>query len=220
MTDRTTYRAVLFDLDGTLLDTIEDLTDSMNAALAAMAFPGHGVDACKRFVGDGVRNFALRALPESRRDEPTVERCIQLMREEYSRRWNVKTRPYDGIAELLDGLAQRGLAMAVLSNKPDDFTRLMVRAMLGRWRFAAVRGVRQDGVVKPDPAAALAIAEEVGTPPAEFLYVGDTDTDMRTAGAAGMFPVGATWGFRPVQELLEHGAKAIIHHPAELIGLV
>ena len=139
-----TYQAVLFDLDGTLLDTIEDLADSMNAALSELGFARRTVEQCKRFVGDGVVQYALRALPEDARDERTVERCIELMRAAYSQRWHAKTRPYEGIAELLDGLAQRGVAISVLSNKPDDFTRLMVREMLGGWRFEAVRGVRAD----------------------------------------------------------------------------
>jgi phosphoglycolate phosphatase len=214
------YRAVLFDLDGTLLDTIDDLADSMNVVLAAMGFPPRGVAECKYFVGDGARNFALRSLPEDRRDEPTVQRCLQLYREQYARRWDVKTRPYPGIADLLDELARRGVQAAVLSNKPDDMTQLTVRRLLPRWSFAAVKGVGPDGIVKPDPTAAVAIANQLGLAPTEFLYVGDTNTDMRTAVAAGMFPVGALWGFRPAEELLASGAKALIERPGELVELI
>jgi phosphoglycolate phosphatase len=108
----------------------------------------------------------------------------------------------------------------VLSNKPDDFTKLMVARILGKWHFAAVRGVEPGGVTKPDPAGALAMAEQLGLRAAEFLYVGDTNTDMRTAVAAGMFPVGATWGFRPLSELLDSGAAAIIDHPMELLKML
>jgi len=215
-----THQAVLFDLDGTLLDTIEDLADSMNAALGALGFATRTVAQCKRFVGDGIVQYALRALPEGGRDDGTVERCIELMRGEYSQRWRAKTRPYEGIAELLDGLTQRGVAMSVLSNKPDDFTRLMVREMLGDWRFEAVRGVRADGVKKPDPAGAIEIARQLGIEPAAFLYVGDTNTDMKTGIAAGMHAVGCTWGFRDAEELLAHGAQVLIDRPTELLGVL
>ncbi|HUU91966.1 MAG TPA: HAD family hydrolase [Phycisphaerae bacterium] len=215
-----TYRAVLFDLDGTLLDTVEDLTDAMNAALGQLGCPARTLTECKRFVGDGLRMFASRALPDDRRDEATLERCCDVFRDAYAACWNVKTRAYDGISDLLDALTERGLALTVLSNKPDEFTRMMVRAMLADWRFAAVRGVRPDGVRKPDPAGALEIAEGLGIAPAAFLYLGDTDTDMQTARAARMFPVGATWGFRPPSELTAHGAGTLIDHPLDLLDLL
>ena len=215
-----TYKAVLLDLDGTLLDTIEDLTSAMNSALGELGCPKRRLPECRFFVGDGLRTFALRALPEDRRDEQTVQRCCEVFRDAYGRCWNVKTRPFDGIGELLEALTRRRVAMAVLSNKPDDFTKMMVREMLRDWRFRAVRGVGPDGVTKPDPAGALAIADEMNTPPEEFLYLGDTGTDMRTAGAAGMFAVGATWGFRPAAELTENGAKVLIDHPMHLLKLL
>lgn len=215
-----TYQAVLFDLDGTLLDTIADLADAMNAALEEMRYPTHDLAACKYYVGDGLRNFALRALPDNARDEPTVERCCELFRAAYAKNWNVKTRAFEGIPELLDALTQRGRKLAILSNKPGDFTKMVVREMLGRWAFAAVQGVGPDGVKKPDPAGALAIAARLDLPPAAFLYVGDTNTDMRTAGAAGMYAVGVTWGFRPAEELTASGASVLIDRPAELLELV
>jgi len=214
------YKAVLFDLDGTLLDTIADLADAMNVALGELGYPGHDVAACKFFVGDGLRNYAVRALPEAARDEATIDQCCERFRAAYAECWQVKTRPYGGIAELLDGLAERGLTMAVLSNKPDEFTQKVVAEMLGRWEFAAVRGVRADGLKKPDPAGALEIAGQIGSAPAGFLYVGDTNTDMQTALAAGMFPVGATWGFRPAEELRANGAKVLIDRPTELLDLL
>jgi phosphoglycolate phosphatase len=215
-----TYQAVLFDLDGTLLDTIADLTDAMNAALGEMGHPAHDVAACKYYVGDGLRNFAVRALPEGARDGPSVARCCELFQAAYARNWAAKTRPFEGVPELLDALTRRGVERCVLSNKPDDSTRKMVREMLGRWQFAAVRGATADGATKPDPAAARAIAARLGIPPGAFLYVGDTNTDMQTANAAGMYAVGATWGFRPAEELRQSGAKVLIHHPMELLSLL
>jgi phosphoglycolate phosphatase len=215
------FKAVLFDLDGTLLDTIEDLTDSMNAALERLGFPGHSSEACKQLVGEGVEHFAAGALPsEVRRDASIVSRCVGLMREEYRKRWSVKTRPYSGISELLDALAERGLRLAVLSNKADDFTRMMVSHYLAGWRFETVAGARPSVPRKPDPAPAIRVAEELGLDPAEIVFLGDSKTDMETALAAGMFPVGALWGFRSAEELSASGAKRLIRRPDELLGLI
>jgi phosphoglycolate phosphatase len=209
-------QAILFDLDGTLLDTIEDLTDAMNEALAAFGCPPRTVAECKVFVGDGAENFILRSLPEGRRDRETLAKVAPLYREAYGENWAVKTRAYEGIPELLDALAARGLKTAVLSNKPDDFTRLMVQQLLPRWRFGAVVGARDNWPHKPDPAAALDIAKALGVAPARFLYLGDTNTDMRTAVAAGMFPVGALWGFRTAEELLASGARVLVAKPQDV----
>ena len=213
------YDAVLFDLDGTLLDTIEDLLDSMNHALALQGFPPRTVAEGKRFVGDGVEAFARRSLPQDHPDDQTLVRCIQDMREDYATRWAVKTRPYDGICELLDDLVARSVRMAVLSNKPDEFTKVMVSKFLGRWPFEVVRGALPDVPHKPDPTAAVRIAEEMSLPPRRFLYVGDTNTDMQTAVAAGMFAVGVLWGFRDAAELNDNGARVLVHHPRDILDL-
>jgi phosphoglycolate phosphatase len=215
------FKAVLFDLDGTLLDTIEDLTDSMNAALGRLGFPGHSSEACKQLVGEGVEHFASSALPsEQSRNEAMVARCVVLMKEEYWKRWAVKTRPYSGIAELLDALVGRDFRLAVLSNKADDFTTMMVAHFLPGWRFETVAGARPDVPRKPDPAPAIIVAEELGLAPAEIVFLGDSRTDMETARAAGMFPVGALWGFRSAEELLRSGARYLIRRPDELLGLI
>jgi phosphoglycolate phosphatase len=215
------YGAVLFDLDGTLLDTIDDLAEAMNAALVACGLPTRSSGACKRFVGDGVGNFVLRAIPADRRgDQALAARITELFRSAYAANWHQRTRPYEGIPQLLDALTARGLAMAVYSNKPDDFTKIIVAELLGRWTFSAVVGHREDYNHKPDPTTALEIASGLNLRPEQFLYVGDTGTDMATAIAAGMFPVGALWGFRDAAELTRHGAKVLIARPAELLGLL
>ncbi|MHC4933228.1 MAG: HAD family hydrolase [Planctomycetota bacterium] len=212
--------AVMFDLDGTLLDTLEDLADSMNAVLERLGLPGHPVEAYRHFVGDGMPNLVRRALPDDRRDGAAVELGSQAMREEYGTRWRAKTRPYDGVPELLDALLDRGLGVTILSNKPDDFTRMTVEALLPHWDFRVVRGVLPEVPRKPDPTAALRIAEELGIPPGEFLYCGDTDTDMRTAVAAGMVPLGALWGFRDAEELRAAGASVLLERPQDLLALI
>jgi len=214
------YRAVLFDLDGTLLDTLADLADSMNAALEGLGFPRHPVEAYRYFVGDGVKMLVARALPERHRSEETIGRTAESMRTEYARRWDCKTRPYEGIPELLSALSERGVAMAVLSNKPDDSTKLCVSRLLPDWRFAAVQGVSETVLPKPDPTGAEHVTRGLGIPAGEFLYLGDTDTDMKTAVAAGMFPVGAAWGFRTADELRANGARAVIDRPTELLELL
>lgn len=214
------YRAALFDLDGTLLDTIEDLAESMNVALGQLGCPPRSVSQCRFLVGAGVEHFARSALPEDRRDRQTVVECVRLMRTDYAERWMSRTRVYDGIEEMLASLGERGLSLAVLSNKPHQFTVEMVEHFLGDFRFEAVYGARDDVPPKPDPAAAIEIARELDVRPGEFVYLGDTDIDMQTANAAGMFSVGVTWGFRPRAELVDNGAKLLVEHPTELIALV
>jgi phosphoglycolate phosphatase len=141
------------------------------------------------------------------------------MRSEYSKRWASKTRPYPGIGELLDALIAQQVKIAVFSNKPHEFTELCVTNLLGKWRFDAVRGLSSITPRKPDPSAALAIAQELGVDPSAFVYLGDTNTDMLTATRAGMFAVGVLWGFRGANELLSSGARALLHYPLELLSL-
>lgn len=212
------YRAVLFDLDGTLLDTLEDLCDSMNSALHGLGFPPHPKDSYRFMVGDGVDTLARRVLPPERRDDDEVWKAlVAAMREEYGRRWDKKTHPYAGIPELLDDLAARGVKMAVLSNKPNDFTLLNVGRFFKRDIFSAVSGAKHEVPKKPDPSAALAMANELGILPERWLYLGDTSTDIQTALRAGMTPLGALWGFRPAEELADAGAKALLEHPSQLL---
>lgn len=211
------HKAIIFDLDGTLLDTIEDLTDSMNQALSRLGFKGHDQETYKYFIGDGIETLVKRALPPESRHEEMVAQCVEAMREEYALRWDKHTRPYPGIPELLDALSQRGWPISILSNKPDDSTRIVVDKLLPQWPFQVVLGARPSVPKKPDPAAALEIAGLLHLPPDQFVYLGDTGTDMKTAVEAGMFPVGALWGFRTAQELKAHGAKVLVEKPLDLL---
>jgi phosphoglycolate phosphatase len=215
------FKAVIFDLDGTILDTIEDLTDAMNAALAAMGYPERTIAECKRLVGDGLETYVRRALPPGAADDPRVAvRLKELMRAEYKVRQDKKTKPFEGIDEMLDSLDRLEIPLAVLSNKPHDSTlAVMERYFPGR-NFRVIFGARDGIPVKPDPAAALEIARRLNVPPEEIAYVGDTNTDMRTANAAGMFAVGALWGFRTAEELLTNGARALIERPEDLPGVL
>jgi phosphoglycolate phosphatase len=215
-----TARAVLFDLDGTLLDTLADLAHATNAVLEQAGFPTHPVDAYRRFIGEGVVVLFRRSLPvEARRDE-LIARCVEEFGREYGRSWNVRTRPYEGIPELLDELTVRGIALALLSNKPDAFTHRCAEEYLARWPFRAVIGNRPDLPRKPDPAGAREVARLLDLPADGFLYLGDSSIDMKTARAAGMRAIGAAWGFRTRDELWSSGAEAVIERPAALLDLL
>jgi phosphoglycolate phosphatase len=214
------FHAVLFDLDGTLLNTLEDLADSTNLALRQLGLPEHPVASYKRFVGDGMENLVRRAVPEEHGDSATLVKCTNLTRAHYAARWAAKTRPYDGIPNLLDALTMRGIRMAVFSNKPDEFAQLCVERLLAGWHFEVVLGFRPALPKKPDPAGARLIAQRLRLEPAAFVYLGDTDTDMQTAAAAGMFPVGALWGFRTAEELAAHGARILIREPLDLLRIL
>ena len=167
-------------------------------------------------VGDGARQLCARALPADRQD--LLDEAVRLMRGRYGERWHEKTRLYPGIAELVTALSH--LKLAVLSNKPDDFTRQVVEHYFPLRPFHVVRGQRTGVPLKPDPTAALEIARQLEVPAADWLYLGDTNTDMRTAVAAGMFPVGALWGFRDGEELLDSGAQALAVTPSEVLQLL
>lgn len=214
------YAAVVFDLDGTLLDTLEDLGDAVNRVLADRGFPVHPMDAYKYFVGDGSAVLIERALPESVRGSDVHRDCLAAFMADYDRSWKVKSRLYDGIPEMLDDLTALKIDMAILSNKSHGFTVNCVRDMLSKWQFKAVFGLRDDVPRKPDPAGAMEISRLLGANPDRMLYLGDTAIDMQTAVSAGMFPVGALWGFRTREELLENGARALIQHPRELLRLI
>ena len=215
-----TFNAVLFDLDGTLLDTLEDLADSMNAVLASRGRPVHPVASYRSFVGDGMEVLAKRVLPAGLAgDTQEVQACVAAMGDEYAARWKVKTHLYPGIAKLLDALSDKHVLLTILSNKPHTFVQEITSHFLGKWHFATTQGARPEMPRKPDPTAALAICRELGIGPDRFLYLGDTNTDMQTARAAGMFPVGALWGFRSEEELRKAGARFLAAQPLDVLSM-
>jgi phosphoglycolate phosphatase len=193
----------------------------MNGTLRHFGFPVHDLEKYRYFVGDGMENLVRRSLPDSAKNDPVlISRCVEMMRQIYERNWNVKSRPYPGIPELLDALTSRGLKMAVLSNKPQDLTTKAIDGFLHAWRFEVVLGERPPVPRKPDPSSALEIANRLGVEPAGFIYLGDTAIDMKTANAAGMYAVGALWGFRNAGELIASGAGKLVAKPAELLELL
>ena len=214
------FQAVIFDMDGTLLDTLKEIADAMNAALATLGYPPHDYDAYREYVGYGMDVLARRVLPEGDdNDDSLVGRLVEAMRTIYGRDHAFLSRPYEGISELLDALSEKRVPMTILSNKPDEFTRDMAERLLGRWRFEIVRGIIPGKPRKPEPDVALEMARILGIDPVRIVFMGDSAIDMRTATAAGMFPVGVLWGFRTRQELMENGAGLLIDHPRGLLDL-
>jgi len=211
------YKAVIFDMDGTLLDTLEDLADAMNRTLEDRGFPIHSVKAFRYFVGNGVAKLVSRTLPPEKRNSELTAECLEAFLTEYDRNWNRKTRLYDGVPELLDALTAKEIPMAVFTNKPQHFAELCMREFLPKWEFGVVLGQREGYPMKPDPAVPREIAEHLDIAPEAFLYLGDSDADMKTAVNTNMFPVGALWGFRSEKELRESGAVKVIRQPMELL---
>ncbi|MFT5124014.1 MAG: phosphoglycolate phosphatase [Kiritimatiellia bacterium] len=211
---------VIFDLDGTLIDSVADLADAMNAALSLEQLPTHPVSSYLTFVGDGVTQLVIRALPEEARgDEAFIAQVQGHMRKAYEACWLNKTVPYPGISELLTALSDRGQPIAILSNKPHPATMELVRVLLGDWTFTVVQGALPDVPLKPHPQAARTLAAQLGVPPEDCFYVGDTNTDMLTARAAGMKAIGVTWGFRSAEELKATGADFLADHPQEILSI-
>ncbi|MEO1236021.1 MAG: HAD family hydrolase [Planctomycetota bacterium] len=212
------YDAVMFDLDGTLADTLADLAAAGNHAMAAVGRPTYTTEQYKTLVGQGLPRLIEDALGPGHQD--LYDEAIAHFRGHYAEHRYDHCRPYPGVAELLDTLSGAGVTLAVMSNKPDEATVDMVRRVFGAWDFAAVRGHRPGTPPKPDPRAALEIGDELGHPPERWAYVGDSDVDMHTGRSAGFFTVGVTWGFRSERELRDAGAHALIHRPAELPPLL
>ncbi|MBA7561917.1 N-acetylmuramic acid 6-phosphate phosphatase [subsurface metagenome] len=211
------FKAVIFDLDGTLLNTLVDLAAAVNLVLAANGFKTHPVEAYKYLVGRGMENLVRSALAAEKSDRKTILHLQRQIEAEYAKCWADTTGTYAGIPELLDGLVERNISMAVLSNKPHSFMQLIVDKFFSNWRLEAVLGARETCPKKPDPAGAKEIVSILKLREDQVLYVGDTDTDMQTAHNAGLLPVGVLWGFRTEKELRDNGAWQIAAEPAELL---
>lgn len=210
----------IFDLDGTLLNTLGDLAAACNYALAQKGLPQHPADAYRMFVGNGVAKLVERMTPEGLRGDgmllAELRRCFDGY---YSVHGRDLTRPYDGIPAMLDGLLSRGVKLAVLSNKPHEFVRELVPHYFGG-RFVSVYGQRAGFPTKPDPSLVAEVLAALGAAKEETLYLGDSGVDMQTAKNGGVFAVGALWGFRERAELVENGADAVIAGPEELYTLL
>lgn len=214
------YKAIIFDMDGTLLNTLTGIGKATNRVLAAMNFPQHPMANYRYLVGEGAARLIRCALPEDARDEQTIQQGLKAFQDDYRLNWQANTQPYDGIVDMLDALAEHGVRMAILSNKPHNITKACVEEMLADWKFEVVFGQRDDVPRKPDPFSALEIARMMEIQPSDYIFMGDTGIDMKTASNGGMFPLGVLWGFRPEKELREEGAKVLIKDPLEILDIL
>jgi len=211
-------KGLIFDLDGTLLDTLEDLADAANATLKHFGFPVHPIDAYRYFVGEGLKTLMQRIVPGSNASEEQLLDYMKKFGEIYSKTWNVRSTPYSEIPEMIQSLSTAGLQLAVLSNKPHEFTKICVETFFPEHPFAFVFGQRDGVAKKPDPSGALEIAEKMGLDVKDVLYVGDTATDMKTGNSAGMRTIGVEWGFRDRAELEKNNAWRVVTTPAEVVS--
>lgn len=215
-----TFRAVIFDLDGTLLDTIDDITDTTNSVLEKFGFPKYTPDEYKLMVGEGVLKLVRAAIPPEHLDDETINKCIvELVSAELGKVNAQRTKPYKDIPELLDRLLLNKIRIAILSNRPQSSVYFYAEKFLKAWNFEFTLGAGENFPNKPDPAAAIDIAQRMKIPAQDFLFVGDSGVDMQTAVSAGMRPVGVLWGFRSKEELLSAGAKKLVSSPMELLKI-
>ena len=213
-------KLVIFDLDGTLINSIEDLGQAANYALSKNGFPTHSLASYPFFVGNGVRNLIRKALPEENRNDTTIDSLLKDFKEYYDDHNVDSTKPYDGIMELLKQLQEQGVKLAVASNKYQKATDKIVSQLFPDIKFVSVQG-QQDGVnVKPDPSIVFNILGVALVPKAEVLYVGDSGVDMETARRACVDSVGVTWGFRSEKELNEYHADRIVHRASDIFDIV
>lgn len=214
-------KLIIFDLDGTLLNSIQDLANSCNDILIRYDFPIHTIDEYKYFVGNGVGKLVERALPIDRREPEFVEKIRIEFVDHYSKHASDTTAPYSDIEDLLLQLSKKGLLLAVASNKFDAGTKSLVKDYFGDIQWSIVLGQREGVKTKPDPQIVFDIIKQLGSvDKSEILYLGDSDADMQTCVNADIDGVGVTWGFRTEQELINNGAKYIINHPLELLNLL
>ena len=212
-------KAVLFDLDGTLTNTLDDLADATNYALSTYGLPVHEVDAYRYFVGNGIPKLIERALPEDKRDEETFSKVKSKFFEYYNVHSMDKTRSYDGVPEMVRAVKSLGYKTAVVTNK-DETAAVKILEKLYPDCFDCIIGASDDIPKKPDPTCAFAAMKKLGVTPEECVFIGDSCVDVQTGKNSGAYDVGVTWGFRPRSELEQYGATAIIERPDEFIPLL
>lgn len=214
-----TYKAVIFDLDGTLVNSIKDIADAMNYVLKKRNYPTYDYDTYKTFVGSGVKSLVIKALPESKPSDIEVNTCLQDMMQVYSQYCTNKTITYPGILELLKELDDKKLKLAVLSNKEHSLTVKVSKALLPDY-LNPVLGLKVEALKKPNPKVLLELCDTLNVKPEEAIYIGDTDVDVLVAKNANTLAIGVSWGFRDKQELIKNGADYILDTPQDLIKLL
>ncbi|HJY13522.1 MAG TPA: HAD family hydrolase [Flavobacterium sp.] len=213
------FKGIIFDLDGTLVNSLEDISDAMNNVLTNLNYPTHTYDAYQYFIGSGLRNLVSKALPASNNSDNEIEICFENMIAEYREVCTLKTKPYAGIVELLDDLVSRDIKLAVFSNKADELTKKIASEIFPDYFNTAV-GLSTEALKKPNPFEAIEISKNWNLKTEEIIFIGDSDIDMLTATNANMFPLGVSWGYRTEEELIASGAKLVINTPSDLIEIL
>lgn len=213
-------KAVLFDLDGTLVNSLFDLATSTNYALEKMGFETHSDDKYRYFVGDGMKKLIERALPSDKLNDETLSECFDIFYSHYKEHFYDKTCAYEGIEELLLKLNEKGIILSVISNKQHEMAVTVVEKILPKVKFHTVCGKQENYPAKPDKQLTLKIIEQMGVKPNECLFVGDSNVDIITAHNSGTVSVGVLWGFRTKEELLESGAEHIVSNAFEICDII
>ena len=213
------YKAAIFDLDGTLLYTIGDISLAVNTVLIELNMPTHPEESYMKFVGHGLKETFRRACPEECSEEILKKGYLRVI-EEYSNNPVIDTRLYEGIPLLLDSLVDQGIQIAILSNKEDKLVKFIVKKLLYSWPFTTIQGILPDVPKKPDPFAVHQILKDIDVDPSEAIFIGDSGVDMKTAVSSGLLGVGVTWGYRDIVELIENGAGIVIDKPKELLRIL
>lgn len=210
--------AVIFDLDGTLLNTLGDLRAATNYALEVRGLPPHSMEEIRQFIGNGIRLLICRAMPEGT-PEAEIDAALDDFKAYYAAHIHDRTVPYDGIPQLLTALRKRGIKVAVLSNKIDSASQQLIEYFFPG-KTDVVFGEHVGVPRKPDPTSCRMVMQQLGVQPEQVLYVGDSGTDMQTAKNAGLYAVGVTWGFRSEEVLLEYGADVLVHRPEQILQIL
>ncbi len=212
-------KLAIFDLDGTVCDTIDDLADATNFALSSLGHPTHSVEKYKYFVGNGIPKLIYRALPEKNRTEAEILEAKTLMLNYYGVHFADNSTPYQGIMEMLSSLKEKGIHIAICTNKAHHMAVTIADKIFGGI-FEEVIGQQEDRPLKPDPFSPMEIINKFGATPEETVFIGDSGVDMQTAVNTGTHSIGVTWGFRTVEELKENGAQQLADTPSEIISII
>ena len=213
------FKVAIFDLDGTLLNTLDDLANACNYALNKFSFPTHEVEKYKTFIGNGIYKLVERAVPDNKKDKETVGKVLEVFSDYYNEHMMDMTKPYDGIINLLDELRMKGIKLAVVSNKKHEFTMGIVKKYFGD-RFDIVFGHRDNYKEKPDPSSVLEVIDKFNILKSECIYIGDSNVDIMTAKNAGVKCIGVSWGFRGKEELANEGANYLADNTTELKNII
>lgn len=213
------YKAIIFDLDGTLVNSIGDIADAMNTVLSNRNYSTYDYDTYKTFVGSGVKSLVIKALPDTAPKQSEIDECLQNMMDVYSKNCTNKTKPYDGILELLETLHAKNIKLSILSNKEDSLTKKVTKTILPNY-FSPVLGLKEEALKKPNPNVALQICNTLDVNPEETIFVGDTNVDIQTAINANMKAIGVSWGFRDKKELWDAGAEYVLEKPLDLLKIL